>query len=221
MVMGGSAVGSVLGIAGGAIGGGMVGHRSKNISDRELRNGTLSMDYNQLEQILLPYDQLVKMGLVQDIPGSYGATHPNESRFSRALSGYESDLASADPILAKYQKTVQSGLEGLDSGIPDDLRRSITESLRSSQSSRGIDLTSNTAAIAEVTRLMGGEQAIRSQRLNEANNYFSTVTQGGINALLPQLSQLYGGELQRAIAGSQGALRAGEIGAGIYGSTAS
>lgn len=201
----------------GAIGGSMVTRRSKKSSDKALQRDSIGNDFGMEENLLLPYDQLVEMGRVAPNQPYY-AQHGGESRLSRGIAGYEESLATSDPIFASYRKTVQSGLEGLDSGIPDDLRRSITEGLRSSQASRGI-LDSNTAAIEEVVRLMGGQEQVRAQRLGEANNYFNSVTQGALNSLLPNINTLYGGELERSKATQSGRLGAVGLGTGVASST--
>jgi len=169
----------------------------------------INAGFNNAELYLLPYDQLVSMGRIA--PG----TNPNglqggESRFSRIVSGYENSLAAADPIFQQYRDATRQGLEGIQNGgIPDDLRRTITEGLRSSQASRGI-LDSPTAAVEEVVRLMGGSEAVRSQRLAAASDYFRQVTGGAAASFLPDLSTYLGTEsnsnafnLQRGMAGQQ------------------
>jgi hypothetical protein len=171
------------------------------LSGRGLKNGSglpdstpdaytqMQLGANTIDSLTMSYEDLQRLGRINPaFAAGYAGLAPGESRFGRQVSNYEKSLASADPAFAAYQKSITSGLEGLDSGIPEDLRRSITENLRSEQSSRGIDLTSNTAAIAEVTRLMGGEQAIRSQRLSEASNYFNQVTAGAANLYAPSIN---------------------------------
>lgn len=179
------------------------GDRAKTAEDR------ISSGYNNAELYLLPYDELVKLGRINpgNNPYNLGA---GESRLSRLVSGYEDSLAKADPIFAQYRDATRKGLEGIQNGgIPDDLRRSITEGLRSSQASRGI-LDSNTAAIEEVVRLMGGSEAVRGQRLQAASDYFRQVTGGAAASFMPDLSTYLGTEsnsnsynLQRWGAGQQ------------------
>lgn len=172
--------------------------------DRANANQWMSDAYRSIESYLLPYDQLVATGRVQPGQNEYGL-RGNESRFSRALSAYEDQLAASNPIFGQYRDTVQSGLAGIENGgIPDDMRRSITEGLRDTQARRGI-LDSNVGAVEEVVRLMGGSEAVRAQRLSQAQDYFSGVTAGGINALMPSLGlnlglqqNAYGSNQQRS-----------------------
>lgn len=197
----------------GAAGGMAAAGRTKGAADNALRGGA-GNQFRFLENLLLPYEDLLAMGRLKGNKDFRGL-QPGETRLGRAIEGYSDTLAASDPIFAQYRQTVMGGLEGIENGgIPSDLRRSITEGLRSSQASRGI-LDSNTAAIEEVVRLMGGQEMIRSQRLAEAQNYFGQVTQGALRTLLPGIDTLYTGELQRSIQGSQNALGAGQIGAGI------
>ena len=197
----------------GAAGGMFATNRTKGAADNALRGGA-GNQFRFLENLLLPYEDLLAMGRLEGNK-DYRGMQPGETRLGRAIEGYTDTLASSDPIFAQYQQTVLGGLEGIENGgIPNDLRRSITESLRSSQASRGI-LDSNTAAIEEVVRLMGGSEMVRSQRLAEAQNYFGQVTAGALQSLLPGIGTLYTGELQRSMQGAQNALGAAQVGAGI------
>ena len=120
----------------------------------------------------------------------------SQSGISQLLGGYEQSLFNADPTLKQYASIVQGGLEGITGGggIPNDLRRSITEELRASQASRGI-LDSNVAATEEVVRLMGGEEQVRAQRLAQAQDYFRSIIGPGLSAIIPNMGDLLSGGL--------------------------
>jgi hypothetical protein len=138
----------------------------------------------------------------------YEGLSGNQSRLGRDIQGFEGTLASGDPVFAQYQQLEQSALAGLNAGgdgLPDDFRRTLTEDVRSSQASRGL-VDSDTSAIQEAARLMGGSEQIRSSRLNEVQNYLSGVTNQALGYLLPNMNTAYQGELQRAVAGSNAAL---------------
>lgn len=142
--------------------------------------------YGGLEGMLLPYDELVRLGRVKPGQDYYGL-QGNESRAGRLIEGYQDTLAAADPIFGSYRQAVQSGMEGVARGdIPDDFRRTLTEDIRKAQAGRGI-LDSDVAAIEEAVRLSGGREAVRAQRLAEADRYFSGVTQGALGAFMPTL----------------------------------
>ncbi len=189
--------------------------RAKSASDRALRNSSIGNTFVDLTNLTLSYNELVESGRVRPGAKAFRGLQGDESLLSHAIGSYEDQLAKADPIFGQYRNSVQAGLKGLENGgIPDDMRRSITENLRSSQASRGI-LDSNTAAIEEVVRLMGGQEAIRSQRLGEAQDYFGSVTQGALNAFLPNVSSLYGGELQKSISQAGNRQQAYAIGSQI------
>lgn len=183
--------------------------RSKNALNR----GNLGSDLLQMENLFLPYDQLVEMGRLK--PGAKGGVGKgfaglsgNQSRIGRDITGFESMLAESDPVFAQYQKVMQGSLAGMaegGDGLPADFRRTLTEDVRSSQAARGL-VESDTSAVEEAARLMGGSEQIRSRRLSEATDYLSGVQKYALGFMLPNMSQLYGGELQRAMQGSNAAL---------------
>lgn len=157
--------------------------------------GRINKAYTFAENSLLSYDDLVGLGRIKAGSDYYGLKG-GESRVGRLVEGYQDTLAGSDPIFAAYRQQVTEGMQGLENGgIPSDLRRSITEGLRDSQARRGI-LDSNTAAVEEVVRLMGGQEAVRAQRLNEANNYFNSVTSGALAAFMPSLQGYLGTQYQ-------------------------
>jgi hypothetical protein len=199
----------------------MVTNRTKRSSDAALKRDSLSHSFEGIEGLLMSFEDLTAMGRIdygsRPVPKFY-RDNPTQSRFGHALKGYEDSLAAADPAFAAYQKTIQSGLEGIESGIPDDLRRSITENIRSSQAQRGI-IDSNVAGIEEVVRLMGGQEAVRGQRLAQADQYFNSAVMPGISGLLPQIGNVYGGELQRSIETGRGRREAVQIGTNLASST--
>ena len=184
----GNKAGGAIAAYGGGVGGWLLkGAKNDRTSGKRANASQFFADaYQNTENYLLPYDELVRLGRVKNGVNTYGLA-PNESRFSHALSQYQDALESSDPLIGKYSKVVNDGLQGIENGgIPDDMRRSITESLRSTQAQRGI-LDSNVGAIEEVVRLMGGSEAVRSQRLNEARAYFNDITGPAISALAPTL----------------------------------
>jgi len=147
----------------------------------------LNQQQLDFENFLLPYDELVRLGRVDPnnkASGFYGLGG-GESRLSRGISAYEQSLAAADPAFAAYQKAIQGEAQSLSTGgIPDDFRRTLTEELRSSQAARGT-LEGGTPGLEEAIRLMGGQEAIRTSRLNEVTNYLSGIQGGALGALLP------------------------------------
>lgn len=147
--------------------------------------------YRELENSMLSYNELVNMGRIKE-GQRYAGLSGDQSRFSRALGGYQDALAASNPAFAKYRALMEQGMAGLETGgIPNDFRRSITENIRQAQASRGI-LDSDTAAIEEAVRLMGGQEAIRGQRINEINQYFGNILGPGINASMPSLGMELG-----------------------------
>ena len=186
-IIGGITGGGIGAGIGGLLGGGKASHSPR--TPRQLAGyGQFQQGFNAIDALLMPVDELLKNGLIDagSLPG-YKGLQAGQSRFGRAVENYQDQLASADPIFGQYRKTVEAGLRGIENGgIPDDLRRSITENLRSAQASRGI-LDSNTAAIEEVVRLAGGQEAIRAQRLGEAQNYFGQVTNNVARMFAPSL----------------------------------
>jgi hypothetical protein len=227
-----------------AVAGPMVAGRANRNSKRALNQGNVSSDLLQLENLFLPYDQLVAMGRIA--PNSYSqldpngidpmtgmlnsTVHPNgieragtrgfeglsgnQSRVGRNITAFEQMLGQADPVMGQYQQLMANSLKGMNDGglgLPADFQRNLTNTLRSAQSSRGL-LDSDTSAIQETATLMGGSEMIRSSRLNEVQNYLNGVTSNALSFMLPNMSQLYGGELQRAMQGSQNALGAAKVG---------
>lgn len=144
-----------------------------------------------LEKQFLPYEELVAQGR---LGRNKFNLKPGESRFSKDLSGFIGSLEAADPILASYRSVVESGLEGLEDGLPADFRRTLTQEVRASQASRGI-IDSDMAAIEESARLIGGSELIRATRLQEAQNYLSGVTNLGVAALVPGAAQMLQGSV--------------------------
>jgi len=151
--------------------------------------------YNTFENLTMSYDDLVALGRIKAGQDYYGL-QGGESRLGRLVEGYQDTLSASDPIFAAYRQQVSGGLAGIENGgIPDDFRRTITENLRASQAQRGI-IDSNVGAIEEAVRLAGGTEAIRQQRLAEAQNYFNGVTRGAIGAFMPDLSMFLGAQAQ-------------------------
>lgn len=175
-------------------------------SQNTLRGGQLPQDVQQLENLFLTYDQLVKMGRVNPTSASqFNGLSGDQSVMGRLLQSYQGAVAGADPVAAAYGKTVASGLNLGESGLPADVEQQITRNVRGGLASRGL-LDSSIGAIQEAGALAGGAEAIRSQRLGQAQQYFSTVTQNAINTLFPNLSTIYSGEVNRAVEGSKVAL---------------
>lgn len=200
---------------GSTIAAGFVQKKAKGGSDRALNRGSYESAFGQAENILLSYDDLVASGRIADGSKYYGISG-GESRLSQALGAYEQSLVAGSDVFRGYRDLVSSGLNAT-SGIPDDLRRSITEELRQAQASRGI-VDSNVAATEEVVRLMGGQEAVRAQRLAQAQEYFGSVLGSGIQRLAPDVNSIYASELQRSIERARGR-REAAIGGGQVGSS--
>jgi len=169
----------------------------------------LAQQQLEFENFLLPYDELVRLGRIDvgqsplggiggmmtnsssglDPSSPYYGLRGNESRLSRGISAYEESLASSDPAFAAYRDSIRTQARSLsEGGIPDDFRRTLTEELRSSQAARGT-LEGGTPGLEEAIRLMGGQEAIRTSRLNEVTNYLSGIQGGALGALLPNAGQ--------------------------------
>jgi len=232
----------------GAIGGKAAANKTENTSQRHLNTGNLGSSYSDIENLLLPYDELVAMGRVvpgedavntgyspgetsflnrfgANIPASRSATAGyeglagNESRFSRGLSAYFGNLAASDPAFGAYQREMGNNLNFDENGLPADVSRGILQGVRSSSSSRGL-LDSGTAGLEEVAALMGGRESLRSSRLAQVNQYLSgPVFQGAIQSLFPGIGTVYTGELQRAEARADATQEAGKVGVGILGAS--
>ena len=186
---------------GGALGGMAAAGRTKRSSDRALRQGQLGESFQKIQQLLQPYNG-------------------GPSQLAIGLSGYEKSLEDADPVFAAYKKTIMEGLNTDENGLPADFARQLTETTRGAQAARGV-LESDTSAIQEAVALMGGREAVRARRLGDVKEYLGGVLGGGLEALMPTIKDIYGGELQRAIETAKGRRESAAIGAGIYGSTAS
>jgi hypothetical protein len=192
----------------GEIQGILEGNTARRRTKSALAGDNVSKDLLGEENLFLPYDQLVQMGRVAPGTNGFQGLSGSQSRIGRDIQGFEGSLASGDPVFAQYQKLEQNALAGLNAGgdgLPDDFRRTLTEDVRSSQASRGL-VDSDTSAIQEAARLMGGSEQIRSSRLQEVQGYLSGVTNQALGYLLPNMSTLYGGELQRSMAGANAAL---------------
>lgn len=196
-------------MGGAGLNGMMMTRKTKKESDSALQGGQLGQTFGEIENLTQSYDDLVRTGIIP--AGSYyHGLSGGESRLGRAMGDYQETLGQ-DPVFAKYRDATLSRLQGIDSGIPNDLRRSITEELRQSQAQRGI-IDSNVGATEEVVRLMGGQESLTNARLDRANQYFRDVTSQAMNALLPNINTLYGGELQRSIERSKGARESAQTG---------
>jgi hypothetical protein len=206
-----------MGAVAGAVGGPMAANRTNSTSKRALNQGGLYQDLNQMEGLTTSYNDLVSQGKInpQNVR-QYQGLQGNQSLLGRDLGNYFGQLGAADPAFGGYQQAMGQTAQGLAQGglgLPSDVQRNIENTLRSSQSSRGL-LDSDVSATQEVAALMGGSEAIRSQRLGQVQNYLSGVLQPAIGQFMPSMSQLYGGELQRAMQGSQNAIGAGNVGVG-------
>lgn len=204
-----------MGSAANAIAGPMIARRTNRTSNRALNQGQLGGDVTTMEQFLLPYDQLLASGKIH--PGNaslYKGLQGNQSILGRDLSGYFGTLAASDPAFGGYQQAIGQTAQGLAQGglgLPADVQRNIENTLRSAQSSRGL-LDSDTSAIQETAALMGGSEAIRSQRLGQVESYLQGTLQPAIGQFLPSMSTLYGGELNRALQGSRNAIGSAQTG---------
>ena len=101
-------------------------------------------------------------------------------RFQELQQELQERAIEADPLAAASRQlaltgvgAIQAGLEGLgEDGLPDDIRRTITEEVRASGAARGL-LRSPASALEEVSRLMGGREAIRASRLDQARAFLT------------------------------------------------
>lgn len=176
-------------------------------SQNALKGGQLPQDIQQLENLLLPYDQLLAMGRINPTSASqFRGLSGSQSVLGRLLGSYQNTLVQNDPATAAYAKAVAGGLNLGESGLPADVEKAITRSVRGGLSSRGL-LDSSIGAIEEAGALAGGAEAIRAERLGQANQFFNSVTQNAINSLFPNINSIYQGELNRAIEGSGSATR--------------
>ncbi len=175
---------------------GLSGAKNDHSMGRRLKGPSKRINdaYGFAEDSMLSYDDLVSLGRIKPGQDYYGLKG-GESRVSRLVEAYQDSLSASDPVFAKYRQLTQERLEGLESGIPNDLRRSITESLRDTQARRGI-IDSNVGALEEAVRLMGGQEAITAQRLAEASAYFNQVTMPAFGQFMPGLDRFLGTEYQ-------------------------
>jgi hypothetical protein len=210
-----------MGSAANAVAGPMIANRTNSTQRRALNQGGIYQDVNAMEGLTLSYNDLLAQGKINpQNAGQYRGLQGNQSILGRDLGGYFGQLSQADPAFGGYQQAIGQTAQGLAQGglgLPADVQRNIENTLRSAQSSRGL-LDSDTSAIQETAALMGGSEAIRSERLNQVSNYLSGVLQPAIGQFLPSMTSLYGGELQRAMQGSRSAL--GAAGTGVQGGAA-
>lgn len=218
----GSEVASVAGGAvGGAIGGSMVTRRTKSAADHAISGGTLQQDLGTINDLLLPYDELVRQGKINPTSaGFYSGLSGNQSYLGRLLQNYQNDVAAADPVAGAYRDSVVNSLNMGESGLPADVEQRITRNVRSSLASRGLE-DSSIGAIQEAGALAGGAEQIRAERLGQVRDYFTSSTQSAIQQLFPQLSGLYQGELSRAVQRSQNAIGAAGLGVSVANSASS
>lgn len=196
----------------GSIGGMFTTRRTKGAADRAISGGQLGGDISMLENLLLPYDELVRMGRIA--PGTDLGFTGNQSRLGRNIGAFNESVASGDPVFAGYQTQMLNNLNFDENGLPADLSRSITQGVRSSLASRGLE-DSSIGALQEVAALAGGSEAIRNNRLSQVRDFLSSSTGNAIQALFPGISTIYQGELQRAINRASNTVGAAQIGAGL------
>jgi hypothetical protein len=172
--------------------------RSRNAQ----KGGQLPQDVQQLENLFLPYEELLKMGRVNPTSAPlFRGLSGNQSVLGRLLAGYQDQLAENDPAYASLRSAMANNLNLGESGLPADVEQRITKNVRAAQASRGL-IDSSSSAIEEAGALAGGAEQIRVQRTAELNDFFTRTTQSAIDRLFPSLSGLYQGELDRATAGA-------------------
>jgi len=190
--------------------------RTKGAANAGLDTGQYGTDLSMMENLFLPYDELVRMGRIA--PGEHGGNMAglsgNQSVFGRDLSSFESDIAASDPVYGAMQREMAGNLNFDENGLPADVSRGITQGVRSSSSARGL-LDSGTAGLEEVAALMGGRENLRSNRLAQVSNWLSSTTSGYIDKLFPGMSTIYQGELQRALGRGNAAIGAANVGASL------
>jgi len=206
-------MGSVAGLVGAGLGPETT-RRSRSASDKALSTGQYGTDLSMMENLFLPYDELVRMGRIApgEHSGNMAGLSGNQSVFGRDLSSFENDIAASDPVYGAMQREMMGNLNFDENGLPADVSRGITQGVRASSSARGL-LDSGTAGLEEVAALMGGRENLRSNRLAQVSNWLSSTTSGYIDKLFPGMSTIYQGELQRAL--GKGNAVIGSVNAGV------
>lgn len=205
-------MGSVAGLVGAGLGPTAV-RRGRNATDKALNTGQYGTDLSMMENLFLPYDELVRMGRIApgEQSGNMAGLSGNQSVFGRDLAAFENNIAMSDPAYAAMRKEMSTNLNFDENGLPADVTRGILQGVRGSSSARGL-LDSGTAGLEEVAALMGGRENLRSNRLAQVSNFLSNTTSSYIDKLFPGMSTIYQGELQRALGKGQatvGAINAG------------
>jgi hypothetical protein len=194
--------------------------RSTSRSDTRLNQGQYGTDLSMMENLFLPYDELVRMGRIApgEQSGNMAGLSGNQSVFGRDLSSFESDIAASDPVYGAMQREMANNLNFDENGLPTDVSRGILQGVRGSSSARGL-LDSGTAGLEEVAALMGGRENLRNNRIAQVSNWLSNTTSGYIDKLFPGMSTIYQGELQRALGRAGNAVAAGAQGASVTNSS--
>lgn len=131
-----------------------------------------------------------------------------DSQMGKALQG----LIEADPLLQQNFLALQAfggqalqGIEGLDSGLPEDVRRGVLENVRSTSAARGI-IDSPGAALQEAAQLGLSTERFRQQRMGQLGQFIG-MSQGGLQSLVspgPQGLLSAGLERQAIAVGARG-----------------
>lgn len=111
---------------------------------------------------------------------------------NRTIRGVRQEGAAREEFL----ETALSGIEGLEGGgLPTDVENRISERARSEALKRGINLDTSNAAMSEIASLIGGEENLRSNRLNQLNvalGRSSAITQPGFSMMTVPNAQQFG-----------------------------
>jgi len=85
-------------------------------------------------------------------------------------------------LLPQLAGVARSGLRGIESGLPDDVRRTILEEARGNAVLRGT-LQSPSTAVSEIARLAGGTERFRQGRLAQAQSILGGIGRAGSSGL--------------------------------------
>jgi hypothetical protein len=149
--------------------------RKPRYPDASLK-GSLNDIFGTFDQSTIDYlGKWSRMGLQQDLE----TTRELGPQFQQLRQ----QMLEADPLIKRLRGVAIGGLQGLQNGaLPGDIQRSIENRVRQGQLARGIE-DSPFSVGQEAAALMGGSEAIRQQRLNQA-----LAVAGPFNAAGPMLS---------------------------------
>lgn len=165
-------------------------HRNRNSPD----NNNFQKQRKRFRRAFAGLQEILQSGLanelIQDVLGqeleTLGKFGP---QFIRQEARLREQAIESDPVLREQRAAAldalgiaRSQLEDLEGGgLPADVERSILERTRTAFAARGLE-ASPVGATGEAVRLLGGEEAIRNQRLNSA---LGILSGGGFGTAAP------------------------------------